>query len=105
MANPVLAEQDLKFNENFGTQEIPAGGARLEAPNLSNHPYLSAKEPDLSSVHNGYHYEQFALKKQFWGPEKIKLENGGYIEISPPDTGDQNLPSEKSSSTSPSVES
>jgi len=36
-----------------------------------------------ASIHNGYHYESVKMKKEFFGPEKIKMPNGDEIVITP----------------------
>lgn len=87
IGHPELAEEGVQLNEHQGTQTVPETGMRVVPPDLSNHPYLSVKEPGFSNIHNGYHYEPFAMKREFFGPEEILLENGEKIVISPPRGG------------------
>jgi len=63
--------------------DIPADGARLAQPDINNEPWLNPGEPDYSTVHNGFIYETLRLKRDFHGPETIKLPEGTSFKISP----------------------
>jgi len=71
------------YLKHYGTEQIAIGGTRLKSPDLSEDPWLNLPEPDFSLIHNGFHYENLSFRRNFYGPEHIKLPNGGAIEISP----------------------
>lgn len=81
---PDQAKQAGRYSRHFGNVEIPIGGARLSEPDFMEDEWLDPKEPDFSSIHNGFRYEAIKLRRNFYGPETIKLPNGEQIEISPP---------------------
>jgi hypothetical protein len=84
--HPDQAKQAVKYSKHFGSVEIPAGGNRLSEPDFMQDEWLNPKEPDFSSIHNGFRYEAIKLRRNFYGPETIKLPNGEQIIISPPPT-------------------
>jgi len=87
LEEPEIAEREKVFTDALATgQKIPKGGGRIkDIPDISKHPYLDAGVPDFSEIHDGFRYETAALKVLFYGPEKHMLDDGGYMEIKPPE--------------------
>ncbi|MGH7216203.1 MAG: hypothetical protein ACREIG_03085, partial [Nitrospiraceae bacterium] len=74
--HPDQAKQAERYSNHCGSVQIPASGARLAEPNFMDDSWLDPKEPDFSSIHNGFRYEAIKLRRNFYGPETIKLPNG-----------------------------
>lgn len=81
--HPDQLEEAKKYSKHLGTQEIPVGGVRIVPPDTSDSPWLAPVVPDFSEVHSGYRYETVTVKRDFSGPERIKLPDGSSIKISP----------------------
>lgn len=81
---PEEAEAAEKYQRNHDENvTIPAGGMRYVPPSLSDESWLIPTEPDFTDIHNGFRYETITLRREFPGPEKIKLPGGGWVEIQP----------------------
>jgi hypothetical protein len=50
---------------------------------LANDPFLDIKVPTFVIAENGYLYEKWRWFQTFYGPYKIMLEDGHYVEIKP----------------------
>lgn len=83
IAHPEHAENSAKYTGGNTRFQIPAGGARTNFPDPLKEPWLNPNEPDFAEVHNGYQYEMYNLKKEFYGPEDIKLPSGNTLRLTP----------------------
>ena len=81
--HPDQVKEIRAFGRSLGTFEVPKGGTRLETPDTKGSPWLDAPEPDFSEVHSGYRYEKVTVVREFTGPERIKLPDGTFINITP----------------------
>lgn len=81
--HPDLAEAGKKYAGHYGSFDIAATGTAFDVPVYSNDPWLNVREPDFSSVHNGYRYQRVDIRRDFTGPETIDLANGEQLVIAP----------------------
>jgi hypothetical protein len=78
------AEGGVRYKKNYGRQSIEPNGSGLQPPDVMTDEWLNNPNPDFSHIHNGFRYEELRLRRDFHGPERIKLPDGTYIEIAPP---------------------
>lgn len=83
ITKPEQAKTAEKYTKNYGVGQIPPEGRRIEPPDFMADEWLDPKEPDFSEIHNGFNYEKFMLRHNFFGPETIKLPSGDEIDIDP----------------------
>ncbi len=81
--HPDQAREARRYSEELGKIEIQKGGVRLTLPNPSTESWLDVPEPDFSSIHNGFHYEEVRIQMNFHRPDEIQLPDGGTIKITP----------------------
>ncbi len=84
LAHPDQAEGGAQYKKHHGRQSIDVNGSGLHPPDVISDGWLTNTHPDFSHIHNGFRYEELRLRRDFHGPERIKLPDGTYIEIAPP---------------------
>lgn len=75
-------EPDPRYTSHYGSQKI--NGNELNVPDILGDGWMDPKAPGFGDIKNGYRYEPFSFKFDFYGPETIILPNGGKIEMQPP---------------------
>lgn len=81
---PEQAAEGQRYSQNYGQARIEIGGTHLQPPDLMNDEWLNSAAPSFSHVHNGLMYEELRVRRDFYGPERIKLPDGCEVEIAPP---------------------
>lgn len=84
LQNPEQADEGLRYEKSCGQIQIEKTGTRLQPPDFINDEWLNSSEPDFSHIHNGVLYEELRLRRDFYGPDRIKLPDGCEVEISLP---------------------
>lgn len=82
--HPEQAKEDAKYQKNYGQARIEATGSQLSPPDFMADEWLNSNEPSYEHIHNGLLYEELRIRRDFYGPETIKLPDGTSIQISPP---------------------
>lgn len=84
LKHPEQANEGVRYKKNYGQTRIEEGGSQLQQPNFMSDEWLNNKEPDFSHIHNGLLYEELRVRRDFHGPERIKLPDGREIHIALP---------------------
>lgn len=84
LKHPEQAKEGVRYKKDYGQARIEESHAQLQQPNFMSDEWLNSKEPDFSHIHNGLLYEELRVRRDFHGPERINLPDGGEIQISPP---------------------
>ena len=84
--HPDQAKSASSYSRHMGQQRVEAGGSHFVPPDYSDDPWLQTPHPDYSALHNGYHYEEASVRREFFGPQTIRLPNGETVVISPSDS-------------------
>jgi hypothetical protein len=83
IAHPEQATTVERYRKNYGQEKINVGGSQLHLPDFMSDEWLNANQPDFTHIHNGFQYEELKVRRDFYGPERIKLPSGEEIEIVP----------------------
>ncbi len=83
LEKPEQTKASVGYSAEKGSQEIPVGGVQANMPDPLKEPWLEPQEPDFSEIHNGYRYQTCTLRRDFHGPELIKLPNGLTLQLTP----------------------
>jgi hypothetical protein len=83
---PDQVAEGQRYVKHQGQQRIEAGGTHLLPPDFMNDEWLNSNAPSFSHIHKGLLYEELRVRRDFYGPERIKLPDGCEVEISPPNT-------------------
>jgi hypothetical protein len=83
---PEQAAEGQRYLRHYGQDRIEIGGSYLQPPEFMNDEWLNSSTPDFSHIHDGLLYEELRVRREFFGPERIKLPDGSEVEISPPQT-------------------
>ncbi len=81
---PEHAAEDQRYLKHYGQDRIEIGGSHLQPPEFMSDEWLNCGAPDFDHIHKGLLYEELRVRRDFCGPERIKLPNGDEVEISPP---------------------
>lgn len=82
LANPAEAKASEKYQQNYG-QAVPDANGRMTLPPFILNSWLSPVAPSFSEIHEGFHYEEVRVAREFVGPERIALPNGHILEMQP----------------------
>lgn len=77
------ADEGVRYKRNYGQANIEGTGSRLQPPDFMSDEWLNNNEPNFSYIHNGLLYEELRMRRNFYGPERIKLPDGSDLDISP----------------------
>ncbi|HXU92263.1 MAG TPA: hypothetical protein VFP33_01270 [Gallionella sp.] len=80
---PEQAAQEQRYQKHYGQDRIEKDGSYLQPPNFMNDEWLNSNAPNFSHIHKGLLYEELRVRRDFCGPERIKLPDGSEVEISP----------------------
>lgn len=80
---PEQAAEGQRYSKNYGQAKIEEGGTHFQPPDFMNDEWLNSNAPNFSHVHKGLLYEELRVRRDFYGPERIKLPDGCEVEISP----------------------
>lgn len=83
---PEQANEGARYQKHYGQTHIAEGGSRLQPPDLMGNEWLNINAPNFRHIYNGLLYEELRVRRDFHGPERIKLPDGCEISISPPNT-------------------
>lgn len=88
LADPGQTVEGRRYKENYDRVPIDAntGNVGLEIPDFMSNKWLDNNHPDFTHIHSGYRYEELRIRRDFHGPERIKLPNGFEIVIEPPES-------------------
>ena len=83
LAHPDQATEGMLYKKDYGKMALddPA------FPDVMSNEWLNNTHPDFTHIHNGFRYEELRIRRDFHGPERIKLPNGLEIVIEPPNSG------------------
>jgi hypothetical protein len=84
LKHPEQAREGTRYEKKYGQFQIEKGGSQLQPPEFMTDEWLNANAPDFGHIHNGFRYEELRIRRDFYGPEIIKLPEGGEIHIEPP---------------------
>lgn len=85
LKHPEQVAEGARYQKNYGQARIEETGSHLQPPDFMTDEWLNCSEPSFSHIHNGLVYEELRIRRDFYGPERIKLPDGNEIHISPPD--------------------
>lgn len=83
---PDLAAEGQRYQKDYGQCRIEKDGSHLQPPDVMSDEWLNSNAPDFSHIHDGLLYEELRVRRDFYGPERIKLPDGFEVEITPPKT-------------------
>lgn len=86
LSYPDQAAEGQRYLKDFGQQQIGEGGTHLQTPDFMNDEWLISDAPSFSHIHDGLLYEELRVRRDFYGPERIKLPDGCEVRISAPTT-------------------
>lgn len=81
---PDQTVEGKRYMKHYGQERIEEGGTHFQPPDFMNDEWLNSAVPDFSHIHNGLLYEELRVRRDFYGPERIKLPDGCEFQISPP---------------------
>lgn len=84
LKHPEQAKEGARYQKNYGQARIEEGGSHLQPPEFMTDEWLNANAPDFGHIHNGFRYEELRVRRDFNGPEIIKLPDGCELHITPP---------------------
>lgn len=73
LQHPEQASEGVRYQKNYGQSRIEAGGSQLQPPDFMGDEWLNSNAPDFSHIHNGLRYEEFRVRRDFFGPEIVKI--------------------------------
>lgn len=82
LKHPEQAAEGARYKNNYGQARIEETGSQLQPPDFMRDEWLNSSEPDFSHIHNGLLYEELRMRRDFYGPERIKLPDGSEVNIS-----------------------
>jgi hypothetical protein len=86
LKHPEQTKENIRYQKNYGQSQIEKGGSHLRPPEFMGDEWLNANAPDFGHIHNGFRYEELRLRRDFNGPEIIKMPDGCELHITPPTT-------------------
>jgi hypothetical protein len=84
LKHPEQVAEGMRYQKNYGQTRIEKNGSHLQPPDFMRDEWLNSSEPDFSHIHNGMLYEELRVRRDFYGPERIKLPDGSEVQISLP---------------------
>ncbi|MES2672546.1 MAG: hypothetical protein V4673_19285 [Pseudomonadota bacterium] len=82
--HPEQRKENIRYQKDYGQSKVEQGGSHLQPPEFMSDEWLNASAPDFAHIHNGFRYEELRVRRDFNGPETIKLPDGCEIHIAPP---------------------
>jgi hypothetical protein len=86
LKHPEQTAEGIRYKKDYGQAKIEETGSQLQPPDFMTDEWLNSNEPNFSHIHNGLLYEELRIRRDFYGPEQIRLPDGSEIHISPPGT-------------------
>jgi hypothetical protein len=84
LKHPEHAVAGSRYEKNYGQAQIEEGGSHLQPPDFMRDEWLNSNAPNYCHIHNDLLYEELRIRRDFFGPEKIRLPDGSEIHLSPP---------------------
>ncbi len=86
LKHPEQTKENVRYQKNYGQSKTEEGGSHIQPPDFMSDEWLNANAPDFEHIQNGLRYEELRVRRDFYGPEIIKLPDGCKLHISPPAT-------------------
>lgn len=85
--HPEEVTKSAKYHKDYGQASTEPDTTHFQPPDFMSDGWLDNQHPDYSHIHNNLVYETMKIRRDFYGPETIKLPSGGTMEIRPPEAG------------------
>lgn len=82
--DPGQAAEGVRYKKNYGQARVEEAGSQLQPPDFMTDEWLNSNEPNFGHIHKGLLYEELRIRRDFYGPERIKLPDGSEVDIAPP---------------------